>query len=246
MPKTAATRLRQRAIRITDRLRARIAAIDGVCLFGSVARGDASARSDIDLLVFGSDPALTPSTILRTLPPAMRARVSISYCRTGAFESRFQRRPDFIGHIQQEGELLYDRHGRTARMLARARRSANVHEGLSACMRKLDLYRDPRPYRSNYLFGLAHLYAIGRGVVSLALMDRGTPEFNRKHAFDRFVATHPDLRRDIERVASLQPFYALVTGRTPVELPFSYRHGAPAMRRAVSAIENVARVLEHA
>lgn len=227
-------------MRVVNKLTATVRGLEGVCLFGSVARGDAADGSDIDLLIFGSDATLTPAAILRTLPAALRPGVSVTYCQLAHFHARFRRRPDFIAHIRQESEPLYDRDGAVRRMLARAPEDVDIGEGLTSCLRQLELYRNLRPYRSNYLFCLAHLYAIGRGVVSLALTGQGTPRFNRDQAFARFGAMYPDLGAEVRSVMELQPFYALVSGRHPERLPFSYKAGADAARRAVSAIEKVA------
>jgi len=235
--------LRRRASRIAATLRTALPGLDGVCLFGSVARGDAAGGSDIDLLVFIDGPSLGPVTVLNLLPESLRAQVSIVCCPTDVFYTRYRRRPDFISHIRQESDVLYDRDGTVRAMLTRPYLPDGFREGVASCLRQLNLYRDTAPYRSNYLFCLAHLYAIGRGVVSLGLASDGTPEFNRARAFDRFAASHPALRRELRSVSSLEPFYALVNGRTPAALPFSYRRGAPAVRRAVAAIEKVAHVI---
>lgn len=235
--------LRRRASRIAAKLRDAVPGLDGVCLFGSVARGDAVRSSDIDLLIFTGDPALGPVAVLKLLPESLRAQVSIVCCPVDAFYTRYRRRPDFISHIRQESDLLYDRDGSVREMLTRQYSPDGFREGVASCLRQLNLYRDTAPYRSNYLFCLADLYSIGRGLVSLALASDGTPEFNRARAFDRFAAAYPALRRELRSVSSLEPFHALVNGRNPAALPFSYRRGAPAVRRAVAAIEKVAQVI---
>jgi predicted nucleotidyltransferase len=244
MPTDSNAAIRQRVSRIATKLRAAFPGLDGICLFGSVARGDARVGSDIDLLLFTDSPDVTPTAALRRLPEPLRRGLAIVCCPAAAFYRRYRRRPDFITHVRAEGVLLYDRDGTIRELLSRPYTAEGFEEGVASCLRQLNLYRDPARYRSNYLFCLAHLYAIGRGVVSLALARHGSPEFNRERAFERLAKSNPSLRRELRSVATLQPFYALVHGRRPARLPFSYRKGAAAMRRAVSAIEKVAHAIE--
>lgn len=51
--------------------------IDAICLYGSVARGDATEWSDIDLLVTGSDGKLTPERLRKVLSRQDWDRVSL-------------------------------------------------------------------------------------------------------------------------------------------------------------------------
>ncbi len=241
----SATRLRQRAQRITDRLLALGLGIEGVCLFGSVARGDATEWSDIDLLVIGADRSLTPSAILRRLPATLRRRLSILYYPTPAFRRHYRERALFIAHIRQQGHPLYDPRGLLKRMLERPFvPRVDVAKGLTLYRKQLEPYRDVRRFRGNYLFCLAHLYSIGKGVVMLALAQDGVLEFNRDHAFEVFAATHRAARRDVAALTVLRPFYALVNGREPERLPFSYRTAVTPVRRAVAAIDRLAARVE--
>ena len=78
----------------------------------------------------------------------------------------------------------------------------------------------------------------------LALANRGVLEFNRDAAFERFVALSPDLKREIDRIARLRPFYRLVTGRKPERLPFSYKSAQRQLRESVIAVRRLAKRAE--
>lgn len=71
--------LRERARSIAQAF-ASLPAVEAVCLFGSVARGDLHKASDIDLLVLGSDGELGPAKLLHTLPDELRhTKLSLAY-----------------------------------------------------------------------------------------------------------------------------------------------------------------------
>ena len=55
--------LGQQALSVSDHLASAVPASEGICLYGSVARGDADEDSDIHLLVLGDDRALPPSAL---------------------------------------------------------------------------------------------------------------------------------------------------------------------------------------
>jgi predicted nucleotidyltransferase len=193
--------------------------IDAICLYGSVARGDATEWSDIDLLVTGSDGKLTPERLRKVLSRQDWDRVSLIYYPTAAFREHYQERALFIAHVRKEGVPLFDRLKILRRMLASPYTPVvDVSEGIKMHMAKLAPYADSRKFNDNFLFGLAHLYSIGKGVVMLGLAKSGILEFNRETAFKTFRSQNPDLEREISKIMQLRPFYTLVTGRQPEAL----------------------------
>src|SRR5207302_176683 len=99
----------------------------------------------------------------------------------------------------------------------------DVAEEIDTQLSRLEPYEDVTRFEDNYLFCLAHLYSIGKGVVMLRLADEGVFEFNRERAFEEFERLHPLEGGAAERIRALRPFYNLVTERRPEPLPFSYR-----------------------
>jgi predicted nucleotidyltransferase len=66
--------------RAAGQLAAEIPAVEAVCLFGSVARGDERAASDIDLLVLGRDQDLKARALSDALSGRLHNnRLSIVY-----------------------------------------------------------------------------------------------------------------------------------------------------------------------
>jgi predicted nucleotidyltransferase len=229
---------------IADKLVQSFPAIEGVLLCGSVARGDADEWSDIDLVVIGSDLALTPSRMREALADMSR-RVSLIYYPADAFAEQYRQRALFIAHLQKEGVILYDRRGLLKTTLAKPFAPVvDVEEGIRAHRARLAPYSDPRRFNNNFLFCLSHLYSIGKGVVMLGLAKDGVLEFNREAAFQRFAGLNPDLVEETRKIAQLRPFYRLVTGRRPEPLPFSYQAADRQMLEAVRAIETLARRAE--
>jgi len=226
-------------------LRKTFPGIDGVFLYGSVARGDADEWSDIDLIVTGSDPDLTPERLRKALSRRGVDRISLIYYPTAVFRKHYRERALFIAHLKKEGVALYDRYALLRTVLRKPFIPiVDVSEGIRAHLTKLAPYADPTRFNNNFLFCLAHVYSIGKGVIMLALANRGVLEFNRDAAFERFVALSPDLKREIDRIARLRPFYRLVTGRKPERLPFSYKSAQRQLRESVIAVRRLAKRAE--
>jgi len=166
----------------------------------------------------------------------------VLYYPTAAFRGHYENRALFIAHVKKEGKILLDRRGFLREVLAKPFTPVvNIEEGITGHLIRLRPYVDPTRFDNNFLFCLAHLYSIGKGVVMLALADAGALEFDRKRAFKRFTRLHPSLRSQIAAITVLRPFYNLVTGRRPEPLPFSYHRAKRPMRMAVAAIRALAK-----
>jgi len=215
-------------------------AIDSVLLCGSVARGDATQWSDIDLMITTSDPTLTRAHLREALGDRTD-RVSLIFFRTSAFQREYKKRRLFIAHLVKEGIPLYDKLGLLHQVLSEPFvPNPDISPEIKHFRAKLAPYKFPDRYNNNFLFCLSHLYSIGKAIVILALAKRGVLEFNRETAFRRFATMNPDLAGQIEKVTRLRPFYSLVSGRAPEPLPFSYHSAAVQMGEAVTAIESLA------
>src|SRR5438445_11437045 len=84
------------AQRVARTLVKSFAGIDAILLYGSVARGDADEWSDIDLVVTGSDPNLTPERLRKVLSRRGIDRISLIYYPTPVFRKHYRERALFI------------------------------------------------------------------------------------------------------------------------------------------------------
>lgn len=216
--------------------------IEGICLFGSVARGDARATSDIDLLVLSPAPTPRPSELLRALSPQSRSRrISLLVYTSEDFETHYANGALFVAHVLKEGKALYDPTRLLSRLLGKPfTANFDVKDQLATQLERLRPYEVPSRFGDNFLFCLAHLYSIGKGVVMLRLAEKGVLEFNKDRAFRELARLRPELREELSDVGSLKPFYELVTDRRPESLPFSYRSASRHVTRSVRAIKRLA------
>jgi predicted nucleotidyltransferase len=234
--------LQDRAAEVTQALVGEFPQVSGVCLFGSVARGDEDELSDIDLFVVGDDPALRPSIIrkrlrLKNRPP----KISIVYHTPETLDRYVKGGSRFIVHLQLEGKVLYDTDGLLTDIQRQPPLTTSVKPEVDGQLKRLELFDRPERFNGNFLFPLTHVYASGKAIVMAILADNRIYEFNREAAFDAFAARFPDSGPDIARLRRLAPFSALVTKGAEVELPFSYHDCDQELAAVVAAIRRLAR-----
>lgn len=216
--------------------------VSGVCLFGSVARGDDDALSDIDLFVVGKDPKLTPSKIRRRLKlHSDEPKISIVYHTPTTFERYVRTGSRFLVHLQLEGEVLYDESGMLGAIQEQPPLSTPIDAEIEGQLKRLDLFDQPKRFNGNFLFPLTHVFAAGKAIVMAILADEGIYEFNRDAAFDAFARRFPDSRGDVETLRALGPFAALVGKGIEVPLPFSYHHCEDELAAAITAVRRLSR-----
>lgn len=101
--------------------------IAGVILFGSVARGEESERSDVDLLVLWEGLDVNPReryvyvyrVVSRYFPPSVRLTVlDMEY--SGFL--RVRKLTPLLLNVMYDGVVLYDRHGLLEEFLSKVRR----------------------------------------------------------------------------------------------------------------------------
>jgi Nucleotidyltransferase domain len=239
--------LRLEAQRVAAHLLAAVPTLEAVCLFGSVARGDAHAGSDIDLLVLGTDPALTASALRSGLPAGVGSEhVSILYHTPETLANHLDRWSRFGLHLKAEGEILVDRHSLLRAALA-GEAPVSTYDELRMQLLHLRSFDHLERFGGRFLFVLAHLYAIGRTVAFALLAERGIFEFSQERAFERLASLTPGHAVEVEAIAQLRPFAELTTGHEADTLPFDFLQGASAhVAVARDAIRQLATLSEHA
>jgi predicted nucleotidyltransferase len=192
---------------------AAVPGVQGVCVFGSVARGRPRVGSDIDLLVLGADERLSPSMLLRQMPAELRtAQLSLAYHTAGSLDRHLHRWSRFGAHLRREGWILYDPLGELRRALA-TDIPVSTAEEIAVQRRHLNNYTHLERFGGRFMFTLTHLYRIGRTVVFAILAEHGTLEFDRERAFRAVMELHPDRVADAAAIARLAPFYERATRR---------------------------------
>lgn len=239
------TTLRQTAEEATAVWVASSASLEGVCLFGSVARGDDDETSDIDLLVLGTEP-LTPGHFRRMLPESVQGRVSVSYYVPATLDVYLDRWSRFAVHLRTEGQILADRHG-LLRAALEAVRPVDTEFELRMQLAHLQSVDHLNRFGGQFLFPLDQLYRYGRTVVFALLAEEGVFEFNHLRAFAELCRRRPEASGDAQTVAALRPFTLLTKGRVTSEaVPFSYVGCADEVAEAINAIHRLLRLSTHA
>jgi predicted nucleotidyltransferase len=239
--------LREQAAGVAEDLVEHFPGVQGVCLFGSVARGEAGPDSDVDLFVIGDDPHLTPSLIRRRLRlQKSEPRVSIVYHTPETLDRYIETGSRFLVHLQLEGQVLYDANGRLRELQRRPLLRTPIRAEVEGQLRRLALYDDPSRYNGNFLFALSHVFAIGKAIVMAILAENEIFEFDRDRAFDAFTKRFPKSRTDVDTLRELAPFYGVVSKGIEQDIPFSY-HGCEAeLKEAIAAIRRIAKKARYA
>jgi hypothetical protein len=215
--------LREQAVQVSDHLVAAVPSVDAVCLYGSVARGDEHEGSDVDLLVLGSDPTLTPSRLREFVPSGVSSsRVMFTYHTPQTLALCLRRWSRFGAHVRREGEILFDRWGKLREAL-HEEVPVCTREELAAQLRHLRNFDDPSRFGGYFLFALARLYSVGRTVVFALLAEHGELEFDQRRAMTLLEQMLPEASDEISAIERLRPFQELVSGRGESCLPFSPR-----------------------
>lgn len=130
-----AERLRHLAVRYTEALHGLLGpSLISVILFGSVARGEARACSDIDVLVVSSDlptGRLARQTLLQAADPALdphlqvlrREGILVDFSPVAKTPDEVLRFPPLLLDLVEDAVILYDREGFFAGVLAHLRDS---------------------------------------------------------------------------------------------------------------------------
>lgn len=195
-----------------------LSTIEGVLLFGSVARGNPRSHSDIDLMVVSSASLCSADTrvLLQEFP-----RVSLITHTWDSLRRAQTEDWSFFVHLREEGELLFG-DGQLLKELAKAKCPSAEGWRAPLCeeLESLSRLDDLSIFGGNYGFALAHIFASARYTCMLDNTAAGEIAFDRDTAFDVFSQRHCDLVDEVACVRKVWPFQARRQGRN-VELPFA-------------------------
>lgn len=207
-------------------------AVLGVIAFGSLARRELTATSDIDLLVV-HDPSTSARELRGTVAlaaerVALHLRVAPVFFTPAALQREFERHPSFAAHLADEGVVVFSRPDfvEAAKTLnsPQVTRDALQRE-LADRVSRLALFSDLERFNDEYVPCLAQLYSLGRSIVIVKLLENGIHEYSWRKVFDRYSTVRPELDNDLDRVEDLRVYYEHVNNRS--ELPLVRRHVDP-------------------
>ncbi|QIM22385.1 nucleotidyltransferase domain-containing protein [Phycicoccus sp. HDW14] len=198
-------------------------------VFGSVARGDESASSDIDLIVLVDD-FVDRARIKQILSDTAAGtpfenRITPIFFTPEQLVQELTQRPSFAGHLEDEGLLLYE--APRAKPLVQALSTlplitpSSLQEELRDRTELLDQYQHLDRLNNRFTPALAQMYALGRSVVIVKLMQQGVRQYNWGAVFDTLSAHKPALGDDLDRIKGLRAYYDYVHDRSssPEALP---------------------------
>lgn len=210
-----------------------------VVLFGSVARGDATGDSDLDLLVVASDRGQIPS--IRSICREVRhPKVSLIVHTRTSLEKLWAEDWLFVKHLADEAVGLYDPRDELEAM---SRIGFPGHSSVSTEIRthseRLARIVEHAGEWSDLLFPLASTYSLAKRIAMLANSRKGVSIFQRDRALAATAALYPQTAHDIEVIRVLAPFYAHTRGVRDAALPFSSRDSRPQLLAAAAAVRRV-------
>lgn len=194
--------------------------IQAICIFGSAARGEQAADSDVDVLVVVPEKTDVPKVRQRVRGMRARSQTQMRLLTSRGLEKEFSKKTVFAAHLAREGQVIVDRDGGVTRLLERHPKNAPVNETAQNLFSRLQAYNDLAWCGGYYLFCLSDLYAWGRSGAMLALARAGEFEFDRERVFDRLTAVHGDLRAPAATIRRLRPFWEVVNRESDSPLPF--------------------------
>lgn len=216
--------------------------VEAVCLYGSVARGEGTPESDLDMLVTGTELSTSSRHLRAQLPRELDIpRLSLSYYPIADLGKLLKRRPSFAAHVAGEGQILFDRHGFLRDMLDDARNGPRFSSAeMDLELERLKSLEDVRQFNGYFVFCFAQLYAIGKAVVMLILARDGHPQYGRDAAFAALRSRYPERMPQIRAVEELKPFYDVVVRGHDRSLPRAMRDDAERAESVIAAIRTIA------
>lgn len=187
-----------------------------VVVFGSAAREDTTSQSDLDVLVVVDE---DPRAVLAGTAGSMFAPLVFT---PTALLHEASVRPSFVSHLIDEGRLIYQRadwRGLQARLAVKASDRGALHREVQRRVRHLHPLQPVERFRNSPITAMSQIYRVARSLVIARLLEQGVHEYSWRRAFDLYADIRPDLRRDIEALKALRPYYEYSRARPGATLP---------------------------
>lgn len=226
---------------VARRLASRTTTIS-VCLLGSVARGDATRWSDLDLLLINRDGRRPTRLLTKVAAEAEGPPVSVMVRSALHFARSAEGGTLFALHIRNEARILFDRDAWLANLLS-ATADVPVDTGwtLAWAERELSLYEHLERFNGIFLHALARLFSLGRAVAIALTALSGKPEFGKDRPFTSLIQRLPVHAPELERLLELRAFHERANGAVGVALPFDHHGAEDAVLQAVADVRRLIR-----
>jgi predicted nucleotidyltransferase len=226
----------------------RVPGVVGVVIFGSVAREDDDARSDVDIVILiepGSNrPLVRDRTQMIAASRTPNRRVTPVLFSIDGFQRECAERPSFYAHLYDEGIVVcvpgrvveMRRILRAAPTITRKKLQEELEERTELLSKLSHLDR----FNGQFVPALSQLYTLSRSVVILKLLERGRREYDWKRIFDSYARLEPSMRDQLRNMQSLRPYYEHVHDRHKLPADDQYVK-EEAVESAIESVTAVAR-----
>lgn len=189
-----------------------IDSVDGVIVFGSRARRDSSARSDLDVILIvdaASNANQTRKAAKQIISPG-KVKSSLVVYTASQLIVEIEQRPSFGAHLSDEAHFAY-----CADSCCKAREMVRnfiiddraLSRELDHERESLDLFADTDRFNRHFISSLSRLYSIARSIAIIKLLQAGVHEYRWQEIFGKLSEIYPELKDDLKLLASLRPFY---------------------------------------
>jgi hypothetical protein len=207
--------------------------VSAVAVFGSVARGDANARSDIDILVVHDGPM--PDDLADLVP----GNVTMAFYSEKRLAKIPARSPLFALHLSREAIVVNDTRGAIAHTMHQVRSLSGIvaSELMASPNTKLaELLRQPHRLETTPTAAAAELYALAKQTaMTLAAVD-GRPCFNRHVALRGAYSSLSLASSDRVQIDSLEEYWQVARHDAPdLSVAVDIERASAAVRRLLTS-----------
>jgi len=180
--------------------------VEAAALYGSVARGDVEAHSDIDVLVFCRRSRKLPihdylSTQLRYLGN----RLSLVIYSEKEMQFLSAAKSLFLLHLSREANILFDKDGYFGNLLTTFTPKHSYKEDFVKSITLVDPLRSQVFGAPNQLHRLSYIYSLFRVFGVYLLAEGGIYEFSKDRMAKQLSVDFPSLVDEIHSLSMLRP-----------------------------------------
>lgn len=180
-------------------------AIEAAALYGSVARGDAEAHSDIDLLVLCN--GASKKAVFNEVKPALSHefhRLSLTLYSRREFKFLDRAGSLFLLHLKRESIILFDRNGFLSTLLSRFQPKQSYRADFHESLALLDPLQAKVKNSPNEFHRLSYVYSLFRVFGVYLLAEKEIYEFSKSHMAAHLTREYPHLCNAIAALSGLR------------------------------------------